>query len=308
MYLDLKSIEKTFGNKKVVKNLNISLEKGKILCLLGPSGCGKTTTLKMIGGFLTPDKGSIKIDEEDITNLPPEKRQISTVFQSYALFPHMTVIQNVRYGLKFQGFNKKDAEKKAIEYLEVMDLDKYANSHISELSGGQQQRVALARALIVNPKLLLLDEPLSNLDAKLRIKMRDEIRNIQKKFNSTIVFVTHDQEEAMVLGDQIAIMNKGELIQVGSPEEIYTKPRNEFVQEFLGLVSKFKDKNGNTVVRRPEELSFVEKDGIQSGIVQSAEFLGFYRQYKVKTNLEEELIIRTSAKIVKKIGEKVEVL
>jgi len=218
-----------------VNDLNLSLEKGQLLCILGGSGCGKTTTLNMIGGFLTPDAGTIHLDGMDITNLPPERRPVATVFQSYGLFPHMTVLQNVIYGLKFKGYKKADAKKKGFEYLEMVGLQDYANKRIHEISGGQQQRTALARALIVEPKLCLLDEPLSNLDAALRVKMRSELKTIQRELGITMVFVTHDQEEALLLSDKMAIMEQGKLVQFGAPEEIFRNPATLFVKEFLSL-------------------------------------------------------------------------
>lgn len=181
MYLEMKDLSKSFDGKEVVSGLNLSMNQGEILCLLGVSGCGKTTTLRMAGGFLEPDRGHIYLDGEDITKLPPERRPVSTVFQSYALFPHMTALQNVMYGLKFQGMKKKEAAERAWEYLEIVGLADRASSSVQELSGGQQQRVALARSMAVNPKVLLLDEPLSNLDAKLRIRMRDELKELRKK-------------------------------------------------------------------------------------------------------------------------------
>lgn len=278
MFLQLSNLNKSFGEKKVVKNLSISINKGEILCLLGPSGCGKTTTLKMIGGFLEGDEGKIQIEDKDITKLSPEERPVTTVFQSYALFPHLTVLENVIYGLKFKGYSKKDAKEKGIEYLKIVGLEGYANSKIHEISGGQQQRVALVRALIVNPKVLLLDEPLSNLDAKLRIKMREEIKNIQKKFNMTMVFVTHDQEEALALADKIAIMNEGELMQFGTPEEVYNNPENIFSMKFLGSANEIIDTDGKTFYVRQENIK-ISADGKIQGKVISRDFLGFYNEY-----------------------------
>ena len=237
MFLELKSIHKSFDGLKVVENLDLSLEKGQLLCILGSSGCGKTTTLNMIGGFLIPDAGTIELDGADITTVPPEKRPVSTVFQSYGMFPHMTVLENVIYGLKFRGFKKRQAREKGMHYLEMVGLQDYANARIHEISGGQQQRTALARALIVEPKLCLLDEPFSNLDAALRVKMRKELKQLQQELGITMVFVTHDQEEAMLLSDQMAIMEQGRLIQMGSPEEIFRNPANEFVSSFLSLSS-----------------------------------------------------------------------
>jgi iron(III) transport system ATP-binding protein len=235
MYLELEHIRKTFGDKVVIDDLSFSLEKGKLLCILGSSGCGKSTTLNIIGGFLTPDSGRVILDGEDITNIPPEFRPVTTVFQSYGLFPHMTVIQNVIYGLKFRGYDKKTAIEKGKRYLEMVGLKDYENAHISEISGGQQQRVALARALIVEPKLCLLDEPFSNLDAALRVKMRLELKRLQEELGITMVFVTHDQEETLILADYMTIMNEGKLVQMDIPENVYKNSSNEFVSEFLGL-------------------------------------------------------------------------
>lgn len=288
MYLQLDNLSKSFGENKVVKGISLAIEKGEILCLLGPSGCGKTTTLKMIGGFLEADSGKILIDGRDVTALPPEERPVSTVFQSYALFPHLTVLENVIYGLKFQGYSKKDAIQKGMEYLEIVGLKEYAKAKIHEISGGQQQRVALVRSLIVNPKVLLLDEPLSNLDAKLRIKMREEIKSIQKKFNMTMVFVTHDQEEALVLGDKIAIMNEGDLIQIGSPEEVYYNPSSLFSMNFLGASNKIKDSIGKDFYVRPENVIITPEGDIKGKVIDRT-FLGFYNQYKV--DIGESVIV-----------------
>lgn len=288
MYLQLNNLSKSFGENKVVKGISLAIEKGEILCLLGPSGCGKTTTLKMIGGFLEADSGKILIDGRDVTALPPEERPVSTVFQSYALFPHLTVLENVIYGLKFQGYSKKDAIQKGMEYLEIVGLKEYAKAKIHEISGGQQQRVALVRSLIVNPKVLLLDEPLSNLDAKLRIKMREEIKSIQKKFNMTMVFVTHDQEEALVLGDKIAIMNEGDLIQIGSPEEVYYNPSSLFSMNFLGASNKIKDSIGKDFYVRPENVIITPEGDIKGKVIDRT-FLGFYNQYKV--DIGESVIV-----------------
>lgn len=292
MYLELKNVSKSFGEKEVVKDLSLDLPKGELLCLLGASGCGKTTTLKMISGFLKTDKGQILVDGQDITALEPEKRPVSTVFQSYALFPHMSVLDNVIYGLKFQGIRKKEARDMGMEYLKIVDMEEYARASIGEISGGQQQRVALVRSLITKPKVLLLDEPLSNLDAKLRVKMREEIREIQKKYEITMVFVTHDQEEAMVLGDQIAIMDEGRLVQIGKPEDVYLHPQNAFARDFLGISNQFTSINGEKICCRPEELEF-SSEGIVKGIVRQEEFLGFYRQYYIETENHENIIVRT---------------
>ena len=235
MYLELSHLKKRFGDKEVVQDLTLSLEQGQLLCILGSSGCGKTTTLNMIGGFLAPDGGNILLDGQDITRLPPERRPVTTVFQSYGLFPHMTVLQNVVYGLKFRSYTKLQAREKGLRYLDMVGLSDYADARIYEISGGQQQRVALARALIVEPKLCLLDEPFCNLDAALRVKMRGELKKLQRELGITMVFVTHDQEEALILADSMAIMEQGRLIQNDTPMNIYRRPANKFVSDFLGL-------------------------------------------------------------------------
>lgn len=286
MYVTLENLNKSFRNNRVVKGLSLGLAQGEILCVLGASGCGKTTTLKMVGGFLTPDAGRILLDGEDITKLPPERRPVSTVFQSYALFPNMTVLQNVTYGLKFKKVKRKEASDLGKEYLSMVGLSEYGDVRIYELSGGQQQRVALARALIVHPKLLLLDEPLSNLDAKLRLRMRDEIREIRQRFDVTMIFVTHDQEEAMSIADRIAIMKEGRLLQVGSPEEIYNYPADEYVMRFLGLANCMElpgsPQGSRPLYVRPEDL-MVDERGTIVGTVRKREYLGFYTQYEVET-------------------------
>ncbi|MBD5638166.1 ABC transporter ATP-binding protein [Clostridium botulinum] len=292
MYLRIKNLVKAFNNIKVVDNINLELEKGKLLCLLGPSGCGKTTTLKMIGGFLKQDKGSIIIENEDISKVSPEVRPVSTVFQSYALFPHMNVIENIIYGLKFKGYSKKEALKKGEEYLKIIGLSEFKNKKISQLSGGQQQRVALARSLILNPKVLLLDEPLSNLDAKLRVKMRKEIKEIQSKFNMTMIFVTHDQEEALSIADYLAVMNKGELIQVGTPEEIYNNPKNEFVASFIGNINKVNINNKIEPIR-PEQITINKSRGDKKGRIKYKQFLGSYVNYFIETK-DETIVVQDS--------------
>ncbi|MGU9537627.1 ABC transporter ATP-binding protein [Clostridium tepidum] len=293
MYLKISNLVKVFNNVKVVDNINLELEKGKLLCLLGPSGCGKTTTLKIIGGFLKQDNGSIFIENENISKLSPENRPISTVFQSYALFPHMNVIENIIYGLKFKGYSKKEALKKGEEYLEIIGLSEFKNKKISQLSGGQQQRVALARSLILNPKVLLLDEPLSNLDAKLRIKMRKEIKELQSKFDMTMIFVTHDQEEALSIADYLAVMNEGKLIQVGTPEEIYNNPKNEFVASFIGNINKINVNNKIELIR-PEQISINKNHGNKKGRIKHKQFLGSYVNYFVETK-DQTIMVQDSS-------------
>ena len=232
--LEIKDVHKSFGKNHVVKGINLSIGDGEFLCLLGPSGCGKTTLLRMIAGLTETDEGQIIINGKDMTDLPPDKRSNGMVFQNYALFPHMTVEQNIAYGLKRRHVPKDETKRRVQFGLEMVRLEGLGKRYPRELSGGQQQRVALARALVMNPDLLLLDEPLSNLDAKLRKEMRLEIRNIQKKLNVTTIFVTHDQEEALTMADTIAIMNGGVVEQLGSPLEMYEHPNTQFVASFIG--------------------------------------------------------------------------
>ena len=232
--LEIKDVHKSFGKNHVVKGINLSIGDGEFLCLLGPSGCGKTTLLRMIAGLTETDEGQIIINGKDMTDLPPDKRSNGMVFQNYALFPHMTVEQNIAYGLKRHRVPKDETKRRVQFGLEMVRLEGLGKRYPRELSGGQQQRVALARALVMNPDLLLLDEPLSNLDAKLRKEMRLEIRNIQKKLNVTTIFVTHDQEEALTMADTIAIMNGGVVEQLGSPLEMYEHPNTQFVASFIG--------------------------------------------------------------------------
>lgn len=235
MYLILSGITKRFDKRTVVDNINLDIRQGELVTLLGPSGCGKTTTLRMIGGFIKPTSGSILLDGLDITLVPSERRPVTTVFQSYALFPHMTVMENVQYGLRYKRIcSKKEARKKAEEILNLVNLDEFVDRKVTNLSGGQQQRVGLARALVLNPKVLLLDEPLSNLDAKLRLRIRKEIKDIQRKLGTTMLFVTHDQEEALSLSDRIIVMNEGRIEQIGTPKSVYTQSKNEFVADFIG--------------------------------------------------------------------------
>ena len=235
--LKIQNIYKKYGKTQVLNGLSIDVKDGELLTLLGPSGCGKTTTLRCITGFLMPDKGNILIGEKDITDIPPEKRGIGLVFQNYALWPHMTISENLAFGLKLRKMTRSLIEQKVKDGLSIVKLDEYGDRYPRQLSGGQQQRVALARAIVLEPDILLLDEPLSNLDALLREQMRFEIGQIHKKFGITTVYVTHDQTEAMVISDKIVILNKGEIMQQGPPHEIYSKPENKFVAGFMGTTN-----------------------------------------------------------------------
>jgi ABC-type Fe3+/spermidine/putrescine transport system ATPase subunit len=233
-HLVLNNLYKRFGDVQAVNNVSLEIKRGELITLLGPSGCGKTTTLHMIAGFVEPDSGEIILSDKNITSLPTYKRKTPMVFQEYALFPHMTVFENIAYGLKVRKTNRKTIKAKVESLLNHLGLPQTAERFPNQLSGGQQQRVALARTLALDPEVLLLDEPLSNLDAKLRIKVRYEIKELRKQFNITTVFVTHDQEEALSISDKIAVMNKGVVEQFGEPSEIYYHPKNEFVAGFIG--------------------------------------------------------------------------
>lgn len=253
MFLEVKNISKKYEDKYAIKDVSFSLEKGKFLCLLGPSGSGKSTILHSIGGFIKHE-GEIILDGKSIKNLSPEDRDVSTVFQSFGLFPHMNVLKNVMYGLKFKekDKSKKEKEAEAREVLRIVGLNGYEKRYPSELSGGEKQRVALARSLVVRPKILLMDEPLSALDAKLRSEMQFEIRRIQREFNITTIFVTHDQKEAFVMADEIIIINHGELVAKGAPQDIYNHPRNEFTLDFIGNKNIIKGKYVRPEKIRPD--------------------------------------------------------
>ena len=312
--LEIKNLTKTFitkvGKVTAVKDVNLTIEPGEFVCLLGPSGCGKTTTLRMIAGFEIPTEGEILIGEKDVAHLTPDKRDISMVFQNYALFPHMNVYDNIAYGLRIKKKSPEEIKQRVARILELMKMEEFAQRVPSQMSGGQQQRVSLARALIMNSGVLLFDEPLSNLDAKLRLHMRDEIRKLQQEVGITSVYVTHDQAEAMALSDKIVIMKDGEIAQVGSPFEIYQKPNSEFVAKFIGraniLDAEILEKSDKStkirvlgveynvnevteysvgeiakVVVRPESVKF-DENIINLEVVKSI-FMGESHEYEVKS-------------------------
>ncbi|WP_221567033.1 ABC transporter ATP-binding protein [Alkalihalobacillus sp. TS-13] len=232
--VNLSNITKKFGDVTAVKELDLKIEEGEFFTFLGPSGCGKTTTLRMIAGFYYPTEGKVKFNDRDMTTVPPEKRNTGMVFQNYALFPHMTVAENVAFGLKVRKMERSKIREKVKEVLGKVRLEKFIERQVSQLSGGQQQRVALARALAIEPDILLLDEPLSNLDARLRDEMRTEILRLQRDYGITTIYVTHDQVEALSMSDRIAVFSEGECQQIGTPTEIYNDPVNDFVAEFIG--------------------------------------------------------------------------
>ena len=319
-FLRIKNLTKEFlsefqADKLVaVNDFNLDIGQGEFVTLLGPSGCGKTTTLRMIGGFETPTRGEISLDGMLINDIPPNKRDTCMVFQSYALFPHMNISENVGFGLEFRNLTRGEIKKRVEKILELVGLSDMGNRPVSQLSGGQQQRVALARAMVNEPKVLLFDEPLSNLDAKLRIRMRIFIRKIQQEANITSVYVTHDQEEAMTLSDRIVVMNHGDIEQAGTPEEIYARPKSKFVADFIGQQAnfitgavvesipgkqevKFWDrtfpfrgfdhlKKGDSVILviRPEMIGLSAQEGICNGVVTMVTYLGSEVNYEIEAN------------------------
>src|SRR3954462_5371195 len=244
--VELRNLTKRYGPLAVVDDISLTIDHGRLVCLLGPSGCGKTTTLRLIAGFVEPSAGEIRVGDKVVSSpartVPPERRNMSMIFQSYALWPHMTVAQNIAYGLELRKVDRATIKQKLKAILETTHLEQLAERYPGELSGGQQQRVALARVLIVEPETLLLDEPLSNLDANLREEMRFEVRRLHDAYRYTTVYVTHDQSEAMTTADLIAVMNLGKIEQAGSPEEIYDRPRSEFVARFIGSSNVIKGK------------------------------------------------------------------
>ena len=286
--LVLGNITKSFGAFEAVKDLSLELQKGEFVSLLGPSGCGKTTTLRMIAGFMPPSEGTIEMDGEAISSpgavVPPERRRMSMIFQSYAIWPNMTVGENVGFGLQVRKLPKADIERRVDKILDVVQMRALKDRYPAELSGGQQQRVALARAIVVEPEILLLDEPLSNLDANLREEMRFEIRRLHDEFKITTVYVTHDQSEAMVTSDRIVVMNKGRIEQVDPPQVLYGRPKSRFVAAFIGRTN-FVERNGSTFSLRPQSigLSVAEPvaNGVEAEVVDRA-YLGEHWDYQVR--------------------------
>lgn len=287
MFLRVENLYKSFGVNTVLKNINFGANKGDILCLLGPSGCGKTTLLNSLGGFVKIDSGSIFLDGENIVDMESNERRIATVFQSYGLFSHMNVFENISYGLKFKKLDKKEKLAKTFEIMDVVGLSGLHNRKISEISGGQQQRVALARSLIINPKLILLDEPFSNLDKNLKMLMREEIKRLVNYFEMTTILVTHDQEDAFSIADRIILMNDGKIIQNSSPQNLYNKPNSKFALEFIGKANKV----GNKFIR-PENISIVEEKTDVKACISEIVFHGTLIDYKVKLLKDDaELVI-----------------
>ena len=316
--IDLSHIWKSYDGDLILDDLSLSVKENSFVTLLGPSGCGKTTTLRIIGGFEKPDKGQVIFDGEDITNTPPNKRQLNTVFQKYALFTHMSIAENIAFGLKIKGKSKSYIDDKIKYALKLVNLDGFENRSVDSLSGGQQQRIAIARAIVNEPKLLLLDEPLGALDLKLRQDMQYELIRLKNELGITFIYVTHDQEEALTMSDTIVVMNQGYIQQMGTPEQIYNEPENAFVADFIGesnivggtmihdeLVEIFGakfacvDKGfGNNkpvdVVIRPEDIDLVKpEDGTLQGVVTHLIFKGVHYEMEVMANNYEWLVHST---------------
>ena len=330
-----KNVTKIYGKQSIaVDDISFHVKAGELITLLGPSGCGKTTTLRMIAGLEAVSKGQIIIGGSDVTHHPASDRDVSMVFQSYALFPHKTVFENVCYGLVFSGYSKGDAEDKARSGLDLVGLEHLTSRYPSELSGGQQQRVAVARALVLEPQVLLFDEPLSNLDAKLRRSVRDEIRDLQQRLNLTVVYVTHDQEEALAVSDQIIVMEEGKISQIGSPRDLYERPKSLFVANFIGdpnilpctiTGSKQSEKtikigtinikkkytssaNGAaSALIRPEHITLHSSKKISSltGTIDKATYVGSKIEYYVITDIGPVFVVELSDKVEFTVGQQV---
>lgn len=326
--IEIRNVSKSFNDLKIIDDLNLCIKKNEFVTLLGPSGCGKTTTLKMLAGFESVDVGTISFEGNDINNIPPYHRQINTVFQNYALFPHLNIYDNIAFGLKIKKLSKSIIKEKVTSILKLVALEGFEKRSIDSLSGGQQQRVAIARALVNEPKVLLLDEPLGALDLKLRKEMQLELKNIQKKLGITFVFVTHDQEEALTMSDTIVVMDKGIVQQMGTPEDIYNEPINSFVAKFIGesniidgimlkdyrvkfcdiefeCVDKGFSNNENIdVVIRPEDIKIVDSEkGMLKGKITSVIFKGVHYELEVLDQDRKWLIHNTkSAPIGSMIG------
>ncbi len=325
--IDLKGISKEYDGTTVLKDINLYVRKKEFVTLLGPSGCGKTTTLRIIGGFEYPTSGEVYFEGKEISALPPYKRRVNTVFQKYALFPHLNVRDNIAFGLKLKKVPKAEINKKVDRMLELVNLSGYGKRHVDQLSGGQQQRIAIARALVNEPEVLLLDEPLGALDLKLRKEMQLELKNMQQQLGITFIYVTHDQEEALTMSDTIVVMRDGKILQIGDPKRIYDEPANAFVADFIGesnilrgtmikdelvnfagydfpcVDSGFGENAPVDVVIRPEDIMIVGEDiGQLTGVVQSVLFKGVHYEMMVSTG---ETTLKVHSTIMQPQGSRV---
>ena len=299
--IQLSDIVVKFGDFEALHNINVHVKEGEFFTFLGPSGCGKTTTLRTITGFIDPVSGTVRMQGKDITHVPIEKRNIGIVFQSYALFPTMTVYDNIAFGLKIQKLKKEEIDKKVLEIASKVDLsDEQLKKAVSQLSGGQQQRVAIARALVTGPAIICMDEPLSNLDAKLRVQLRNELKKMQREFGITTIYVTHDQEEALTLSDRIAVFNKGYIEQIGTPNEVYNHSSTEFVANFIGDINPLTNSVALNLSLDPNRHHFIRLERVRvnreqeaeeyrmQGVIESREYYGLYIKYYIRT--EDQVI------------------
>ncbi len=320
--IKLSDIVVKFGDFEALHNINVHVKEGEFFTFLGPSGCGKTTTLRTITGFIEPVSGTVSMQGKDITNVPIEKRNIGIVFQSYALFPTMTVHDNIAFGLKIKKLKKDEIEQKVTAIARKVDLsDEQLKKAVSQLSGGQQQRVAIARALVTEPAIICMDEPLSNLDAKLRVQLRNELKKMQKDFGITTIYVTHDQEEALTLSDRIAVFNKGYIEQIGTPNEVYNHSATEFVANFIGDINPIGDHIREAMGLNPEENHFIrlervhvntetESDNtyVADGVIESREYYGLYIKYYITAGGQTVKVIEKNDGInIYEAGEQVKV-
>ena len=295
----VRGLRKHYGSVAAVDGVDLEIAKGEFFTMLGPSGSGKTTTLRMIAGFERPDAGTIELDGKDVSTLPPFDRDVNTVFQDYALFPHMTVAENIEYGLRVKKVSKAERRGRVKEVLRVVRLEEYGGRKPGQLSGGQRQRVALARAIVNTPRALLLDEPLGALDLKLRQELQIELKQLQRELGMTFIYVTHDQEEALTMSDRIAVFNEGKIVQVGKPAEVYEHPTSEFIAGFVG-VSNVIERDGRRVTVRPEKIRVLE-DGalpdegarVEEGIVRDVQYVGPVTRYHVSLDQGGELQVLT---------------
>ncbi len=290
--VQIKNLKKKYKNGDGVENINIDVYEGEFVTMLGPSGCGKTTILRALGGFLDVDEGDILIDNRPMNHLPPEKRPTAMVFQSYNLWPHMIVYDNLAFGLKLKKMAKEQIQIETQKALKLVNMEGYEKKYPTQLSGGQQQRIAIARALLLKPSVLLLDEPFSALDAKIRNQMREELKKIQEELNITVVFVTHDQKEAMALSHRVVVMNKGKIEQIGTPTEIYDYPATRYVASFIGEMNFIDGNDRTTIAVRPEDIVITKggSTGEWNGCVSSIMILGHYAEVNIRT---KDQIIKT---------------